>query len=377
VKAVKISAAAALLVLAGLGLNAFLPEAFPYPELKVFGQAYMLVLTKFVDPVKDDRLLLGAQRGLLGSLDPFSTFVPAGKMEAFRKSRASGPLDAGVELRRAGRFAYAHHVFPGSPAAEFLKAGDIVESVNGVQYPRADIWELQAGLSGPLGSSVKVVYSSRDAEKSSEAVFALKPWARPTVRLDLEDGAPLLRLPVLGPATASEVRDALEPHEGRGLLFIDLRGTTSFDYNAALKAAALFLKADPRLLIKSRREEKKSSSRAEGAFGFSDLHVLTDRDTTGAAEILALLLQKGAGAKVIGRATFGYIGMLQMVPLSDGGACHLTYSFVILPDGTDLTGKGVQPDIAVRDPLGAETASEAIDQKVREIVREKALPKAA
>lgn len=376
-KTAKISALVALLVLAGLGLNAFLPEAFPYPELKVFGQAYMLILTKFVDPVKDDRLLQGAQRGLLGSLDPFSTYIPAGKLEAFRKAQAPAPIDAGVELRRGGRFAYVYRVVPGSAGSEFLKAGDIVEAVNGLQYPKADLWELQAELAGPLGRSVPVLYSTRDADQSKEGVLKLKPYARPAVALSVAEGAPVLRIPHFRAETPAEVRAALKPVKDRGLLFIDLRTTTSFQYEDALKTAALFLKEDPKLVLKSKREQKNLRASAGGGFAFSGLYVLADRDTTGAAEVFAALLQKEAGARVIGRETFGYAGILQLVPLSDGGACSLTYTLVTLADGTDLTDKGVQPDIAVRDPIGTETASDAIDKKVREIIQEKALPEAA
>lgn len=375
-KPVKIAALALALVLAGLAVHAFLPEAFPYPELKVFGQAYMLALTKFVDPVRDDRLMQGAQRGLLGSLDAFSTFVPAERMEAFRKVQVPAPLDAGVELRRGGRFAYANLVAPGSPAAEFLKPGDIVEAVNGKRYPRADLWELQAELGGPLGKSVTVTYSTRDSEKSKEAVIKLRPYARPGVSLDRSLGAPVLRIPRFEAGTAEEVRKALEP-AGRGLLFLDLRSTTSFGYAEALQTAALFLPETAKLVLKSKREEKKLDARGAAPLAFSDLHVLADRDTTGAPEVFAALLQKGAGAKVVGRATYGYTGILQLVPLSDGGACHLTYTLVLLPDGTDLMGKGVQPDVPVRDPFGAGTASDAIEKKVREIIQEKALPKAS
>ena len=376
-KTAKISALVALVVLAGLGLNAFLPEAFPYPELKVFGQAYMLILTKFVDPVKDDRLLQGAQRGLLGSLDPFSTYIPAGKLEAFRKAQTPAPIDAGIELRRGMKFAYAHRVAPGSAAAEVIKQGDIVEAVNGLQYPRSDLWELQAELSGPLGRSVTVVYSARDAEKSKEAVLKLKPYSRPAVAVSEDLGAPVLRLPHFREETPIEISEALRGLKSREILFIDLRGNTSFDYPEALKAAALFLKEDPRLVLKTKRDEKKLTAKSDGPLVFTELYLLADRDTTAAAEIFAALLQKGAKASVVGRTTFGYTGSLQLVPLSDGGACHLTYTLVRLADGTDLNGKGVQPDIAVRDPLGTETASDAIDKKVREIIQEKALRKAA
>ena len=106
-----------LIVLAGLAFRTFLPQAFPYPELKVFSQAYMLILTKFVDPVKDEALLTGADRGLMNALDPFSFIVPAARMKAFHAYlEGRKDLDCGVELRRGGRCIYAMRITPGSPA---------------------------------------------------------------------------------------------------------------------------------------------------------------------------------------------------------------------------------------------------------------------
>jgi carboxyl-terminal processing protease len=378
VKKTRLALWAALVVLAGLAVAALLPEAFPYPELKVFSQAYMLILTKYVDPVKDDGLLLGAERGLLNSLDPFSFIIPAGKMADFGKYlEDQPPLDAGVMLRKSGRVIYAMKVFPGGAASEVLKEGDVVEEVDGLRYPLADVWEMQRALAGPLGKNIKILYSPRDAEKSLDAVLKLKPYARPQVAVKTVEGAPIILLPDFREESLKKLKEALATVKTADLLFVDLRGNTSFAYEDALKAASLFAKEELTLAFKTKKDERKVARKGEGLCKAKDLVLIIDRDTTGAPEIFASLLQKSKRARALGRATYGYTGIQKVVTLSDGSACYLTTTIAGLPKAESLMHKGVQPDILVKESGAFDREGNAIDKKVQDFIREKTQKKAA
>ena len=367
-----------LIVLAGLAFRTFLPQAFPYPELKVFSQAYMLILTKFVDPVKDEALLTGADRGLMNALDPFSFIVPAARMKAFHAYlEGRKDLDCGVELRRGGRFIYAMRITPGSPADGTLKPGDIIEVVDGLTYPQADAWEMQNALSGTLGSSIKIRYTPREQEKSLETTLVLKPYPAPrTVVRDIE-GVPMAVIPHFKDDPVRALKDGLRGSKERDLLFVDLRGNDSFDYSEALAIAALFTKESPAIVFKTRKGDRKESASGQGLIPAKELWVVTDRDTTGAGEILAALLKKYAKAKILGRATFGYTGLQSVVPMSDGGACYLTTTIAGLPEAESLMHKGVQPDLVVKETGTSDQEGGAIDKKIRDLIHEKAQKKAA
>ena len=80
--------------------------------------------------------------------------------------------------------------------------------------------------------------------------------------------------------------------------------------------------------------------------------VLIDRDTASAAEILTAALADDAGATVVGTRSFGKGVFQQEIDLSNGGALKLTIGEYFTPDGENLAGKGIQPDVKARDEPG-------------------------
>ena len=77
--------------------------------------------------------------------------------------------------------------------------------------------------------------------------------------------------------------------------------------------------------------------------------VLIDRNTASAAEILTAALADEAGAEVVGTRSYGKGVFQQEVDLSNGGALKLTVGEYFTPDGVNLAGKGIHPDVSVRD----------------------------
>jgi len=89
--------------------------------------------------------------------------------------------------------------------------------------------------------------------------------------------------------------------------------------------------------------------------------VLIDRGSASAAEILAAALADDAGAPVVGERSFGKGVFQQEIDLSNGGALKLTVGEYFTPDGTNLAGKGIQPDVPARD-LPRTARDEAVDR---------------
>ena len=73
--------------------------------------------------------------------------------------------------------------------------------------------------------------------------------------------------------------------------------------------------------------------------------VLVDRGTASASEIVTAALQQRRGAKVVGRRTFGKGVFGQVFPLSNGGALDLVRGNYYTPNGTNLNGRGVKPNV--------------------------------
>ena len=77
--------------------------------------------------------------------------------------------------------------------------------------------------------------------------------------------------------------------------------------------------------------------------------VLIDRNTASAAEILTAALADNAGAEVVGTRSYGKGVFQQEIGLSNGGALKLTIGEYFTPDGVNLAGRGIHPDVQARD----------------------------
>jgi carboxyl-terminal processing protease len=75
--------------------------------------------------------------------------------------------------------------------------------------------------------------------------------------------------------------------------------------------------------------------------------VLINNNSASAAEILAGALQSAKRSLVIGEATFGTATVLRSYPLDAGAEIRLGTTQWLTPDGKEVRGKGINPDIEV------------------------------
>jgi carboxyl-terminal processing protease len=80
------------------------------------------------------------------------------------------------------------------------------------------------------------------------------------------------------------------------------------------------------------------------------LYVLVDERTASASEIFVAALQDNHRATVVGTTTFGK-GRIQNVqgPLTDGSGIAITKAKYLTPNGRDIQGVGIMPDIVRKE----------------------------
>jgi carboxyl-terminal processing protease len=82
------------------------------------------------------------------------------------------------------------------------------------------------------------------------------------------------------------------------------------------------------------------------------LAVLVNQGSASASEIFAGAVQDNGRGAVIGTTTFGTGTILQTYQLSDGSAVLLAVAQWLTPDGRQIKGRGIEPDILVELPVG-------------------------
>lgn len=105
--------------------------------------------------------------------------------------------------------------------------------------------------------------------------------------------------------------------------------------------------------------------------------VLTDPDTSGAAEALAATLRINAGAMIVGSDTAGEAVEFSEVPLGGGKILRVAVSQVVLSENATIFPGGVKPDIAISLPSGvlAEIQAAAKDKGVSQFVFDSERPR--
>jgi carboxyl-terminal processing protease len=89
--------------------------------------------------------------------------------------------------------------------------------------------------------------------------------------------------------------------------------------------------------------------------------VLVDANSASSSEILAGALRDADRATLVGTRTFGKALVQTTRTLRDGGALKLTTARYLTPDGHDVTGRGLKPQVAIADDP-ATPADEALER---------------
>ena len=168
----------------------------------------------------------------------------------------------------------------------------------------------------------------------------------------LDGRAGYIRPGTLNAATLSQMDASLANFSQKKLpaVILDLRdvaGGSAFESAADFarrfcpKGKMLFSIQKP-----SAKQERILTSNQGPAFE-GILVVLTDSDTSGAAEALAATLRLNAGAMIVGSDTAGEAVEFSEIPLGGGKILRVAVSQVVLPEKTAIFPGGVKPDIAI------------------------------
>jgi carboxyl-terminal processing protease len=89
--------------------------------------------------------------------------------------------------------------------------------------------------------------------------------------------------------------------------------------------------------------------------------ILVNGNSASASEILAGALKDSKKATLIGTKTFGKGVVQEVIDLSDGTALKVTVSEYFTPNGINIQGKGIKPDIEVKLPEKYKTSMQIKD----------------
>jgi carboxyl-terminal processing protease len=286
---------------------------------------------------------------LLAALgDPSTRLLSPEAWSAFLAEVSGGPT-VGVGLRelldldlgRDGRLVVITTV-PGGPAARAgLAPGDVLVSVDG--QPAQTLGEAMARLRGPEGTEVQLgLRRGGEARTLALRREALSAGGTHVRAARLQGGALHLAVDGFSDDTGPAVERALEG-AGDGPVVLDLRNNPGGAVDSALAVAGFFL---------GEREVMRTVSRLEApvlrSVGVARVRgtvvVLTNAGTASAAELLAAALRDSGRARLVGDSTAGKALMHVPAKLDDGSVLLISVGRLVRMDGTEILGRGLEPD---------------------------------
>ncbi len=382
-------ALAALAVLAaGLWLGGH-PAKLPAPVRDVFVGGHAGLNVEATEAIEDnyfrevspDELTNSSLQGMVRGLrrrfdDRFSDYFSPEHLRSFDEEIAGKFSGIGLSVVPVKRGLGVGHVFKRSPADRAgIEVGEVLVTVDGQSIAGVDSEVATARIKGPEGTEVKIGVLDPKSGRTRKLKIAREEISLPVATGVVRevDGRKLgyVRFSSFTYGAHAYLRKAVEKVEREGAegIVLDLRANGGGVLEEAVLSAGVFLPEDELVVTTDSRTQGHAEYRTLGDnLPKQPLVVLIDRNTASAAEILTAALADDADAPVVGTRSYGKGVFQQEVGLSNGGALKLTIGEYFTPDGVNLAGHGIEPDVGARDLPG--TAPDEGLQRALEVLAE-------
>jgi carboxyl-terminal processing protease len=322
-----------------------------------------------------DSSLNGMVRGLRRRYhDRFSDYFSPEMLVHFNEEIEGRFSGVGLSVTGTKEGLHIATVFKGSPAERAgIEAGETIVSVNGHSIAGLESTAATARIKGPEGTAVTVGVRNPKSGKTRQVRLTREQISLPVLSSKIEtvNGKKLgyAHLAAFSEGADVALRRAVRKlqEEGAQGLVLDLRGNGGGLLEEAVLTASIFLPKGETVVSTDSRTQGHAVYKTKGGnLPALPIVVLIDRNTASAAEILTAALADDAGAKTVGTRSYGKGVFQQEIDLSNGGALKLTVGEYFTPNGENLAGKGIHPDVRIRDLPG--TARDEALERAEELL---------
>jgi carboxyl-terminal processing protease len=333
----------------------------PYHALTSFAKVLAHVRASYVDDVDETKLIQGAIRGMVRSLDPYSTYMTPEEFRVLRSDTQGRFGGIGCEVDIRGGVLTVMIPLEGTPAARAgLRPGDRIVEIDGEPTEGMSLQEAVVRMRGAAGSVVRVMIRRPGEEESRELSITRALINIESVEARMaEPGVGYLRIRSFQENTAARLReelDRLEREAGGALraLVLDLRGDPGGLVDQSVEVSDEFLVDGVIVTTRGRGGRTIAEERAHrrGTRPNFPMVVLVDGQSASASEIVTGALQDHRRALIMGTRTYGKGSVQNVIELPDGSGLKLTVARYYTPRGRCIQGRGIDPDVVVEAPEG-------------------------
>ncbi|WMJ78523.1 MULTISPECIES: S41 family peptidase [unclassified Sedimentibacter] len=342
-----------------------------YTEMKEIYEKYAkqesvmkIAQRDFLYEADEGKMLEGALEGTLKALgDPYTQFMTKEEFEALMQDTEGTYEGIGVYITASddNKIMIVSPIEDTPAEKAGLKTGDKIIGINGTEFTADKIDEAVSIMKGEPGTSVTLTIQRLKDDNTSDisdvVVNREKIKIKTIKQAMLEDGTGYIRITTFDMHTAEDFKAAYAELKNQGMkgLVIDLRYNPGGIIDATVDISDMFMGEGIVTYTKTKSGETeyfKSDANAEDI----PIVMLINEGSASASEIMAGAMKDTQRATLIGTKSFGK-GIVQRVQRfgSDGEGIKMTVSEYFTPNGINIHGIGIEPDIEIKlseDSLG-------------------------
>jgi carboxyl-terminal processing protease len=344
-------------------------------QIRIFESVLQHIQNDYVDEPNLEKVRYGALRGLVGGLDPYSSYLTPQQVTEFNASKNSNKVGIGAEFSQVSLYLYVVSVTKGSNAEKAgLKAGDVVEYIENKATRDISLYDARQMILGEPGSVVNLRIL-RSGEKPQTLKVTRGTYKTPQAEARVEAGKiGVIKVYSLEEGESGDIRTQVQNLSRQGVqkIVLDLRGVATGTLNEGVAVANLFIKDGDLAKVIGRDNKVLRTLTADPSKAIFDgkVSVLIDLGTAGAAEVVASAILDRKRGDVVGERSFGSGTEQQLFTLRGGDGLLLTTAKWASALGNPFLGDdratmGVKPSVEVKRPDTPEPieVEELIDQR--------------
>ena len=326
-----------------------------YKELDVFSQIIQIVNDQYVEPIDEKKMIQGAIKGMLESLDPHTIYLPPEMYKEFKADTSGLFGGIGIEITVKDQVLTVVSPIEDTPAfAAGIKAGDRILKIDGAVAKEMTLIEAVHKMRGAKGKPVVLTIWHEGMGKPKDVTIVRDIIKVESVKFEkLNDSIAYVRIVSFQENTSNHLKKFLEQIESENKapikgLILDLRNNPGGLLSEAIRVSDLFLSSGRIVSTKGRdTKEEVNFAKENSPFEKLPIVVIVNQGSASASEIVAGALQDTKRAKIVGTTSFGKGSVQTILEMTDKAALKITIAKYYTPKGRSIDGKGIVPDIVV------------------------------
>ena len=309
----------------------------------------------YLNEIDNDKIQNGIYKGMVDSLgDPYTVYYNSEEYKQFTSSSSGTYSGIGVAVSQnvtTGAITIVKTFKKGSGEKEGMKPGDVIYKVEGKKIEGIELSKVVSMIKGKEGTFVKVTVL-RDG-KEIEFNLERKKLEVDTVNYRMEDRSGkkigYISVSEFDEVTASQFKNAISELNKEGMegLVIDLRDNPGGLLDVTCEMLDRMIKKGLLVYTVDKNGKRVDEDATDSDSFDKPVAILVNGNSASASEVFSGAMKDYKAATLVGTRTFGKGIVQSIVPFGDGTAMKVTVSKYYTPNGVNIHGTGIEPDVVV------------------------------